>query len=145
MDWLQFLTNVSLPLNGALVGFILWVRYDTNQRLDKNHELVMKEVDRRMNNVEQEIKNHLQLNQQNTNSMLERIKDSIDKNIQNQTNFQLDIIRSYTLKTDTKDSMEALKLAMKEIEQRLIASIGRLETSAKQAWESRQHKGENNE
>lgn len=100
MDWLQFLTNVFLlPLNGALVGFILWVRYDTNQRLDKNDELVMKEVDRRMNNVEQEIKNHLQLNQQNTNSMLERIKDSIDKNIQNQTNFQLDIIRSYTLKT----------------------------------------------
>jgi hypothetical protein len=152
MDWLEFLTRIIIPIDGGILGMILWVRYDMNKRLEdyrksnedqrvNDREAVIKEVDRRMAIIEQEIKNHLQTSQQNTSMMLERINASIAASVQNQNNFQLEVIRSYSPKTDVKDMEARLTQMLSGVESRVMQQLNKMEKTAFAI----KHKGENNE
>ncbi len=151
MDWLEFLTRIIIPIDGGILGMILWVRYDMNKRLEdyrksnedqrvNDRDAVIKEVDRRMAIIEQEIKNHLQTSQQNTSMMLERINASIAASVQNQNNFQLEVIRSYSPKTDVKDMESRLTNMLRGVEDRLMQQLNRMEKIATNF--NSKHKGE---
>ena len=98
-------------------------------RQESDHQLAMKEVDRRMNIIEENLKTHLQANHQSTTAMLDKIRTSLETSVQNQSQFQFEIIRSYTPKAETEKMEMRCANLIKEVEGRLIAAIDRMDKS----------------